>query len=116
MKLDETIGVLSDSYVHFTPEFYSNLSWTASVEPGGGAKIFLNFFHPEDQPLERQYFLFGYIHAMILRTFDRCVDGRFMADATFASLYDGLMSNLHRLLHEDYLRKYPGEVEEEFKV
>jgi len=38
------------------------------------------------------------------------------ADATFASLYDSLMSNLLKLLHEDYPRKYPSEAEEELKV
>jgi hypothetical protein len=43
--LDDMLGVLSDSAVHFTPEYYITLDWEERWESSEKGTIFLNYFH-----------------------------------------------------------------------
>ncbi len=52
-KLDRFLGILSDAYVHFTPEYYDSLDWDERRKPDGGAEIFLNYFHRDDREIDR---------------------------------------------------------------
>jgi hypothetical protein len=105
-NLGNMAGVLSDVYVHFTPEFYSSLSWDATLQPGIGARIVLNFFRPDEREIERQYLILGTVHKMLLEAFDRCVDGRLMTDKEFYVLYVELLEALKKS-SDQYCLKYP---------
>ena len=48
-EIDRWLGILSDAYVHFTPEFYDSLDWQEQVEEDGNGKIFLHYFHRNNQ-------------------------------------------------------------------
>jgi hypothetical protein len=75
--LDKFLGILSDAYVHFTPEFYSALAWRKEGNAEGtGGRMYLNYFHTHDREIERHYLMLSAIHAVILNAFDRCADGR----------------------------------------
>src|SRR5262245_16908868 len=38
------LGLISDAYAHFTPEFEGNLAWSDEARPGDNLTIFLEYF------------------------------------------------------------------------
>lgn len=80
-ELNRFLGILSDAYVHFTPEFYASLDWDELKAPGGGGEIFLHYFHRNSREIERQYLLLASVHGIILKVFDKCFDGGISGDA-----------------------------------
>ncbi len=77
--LDNILGVLSDSAVHFTPEYFITLDWEERWGESGNGAIFLNYFHRDAREIERSLIYLGAAHLKILEVFDRCLDGWFRA-------------------------------------
>jgi hypothetical protein len=100
------LGILSDAYVHFTPEFYSMLSWSETHGSDGNGQMLLNYFHTDWREIERHYIMLGAVHGLILKTFDRCFDGKLIA-------YDAHREAIERFwrigkaLKDEYDAKYP---------
>jgi hypothetical protein len=108
-ELDKILGVLSDAYVHFTPEFYSSLAWETRADSSGqGGKIVLNYFHTSFREVERHYLMLGAAHILILRAFDRCVDDRLVADQTHRASRQAF-HEIGKQLSVEYRRKYAEE-------
>jgi hypothetical protein len=104
--LDRYIGMLSDSYVHFTPEFYSTLCWEVTVhESGDGGQIFLNYFQSDTRELERHFLLLMAVHGKILQAFDRCLQGHLYSQPMFKAAADHLWRTA-KILNDDYGRRY----------
>ena len=104
--LNKYFGILSDTHVHFTPEFYSVLDWQERpADEGPGGEIGLNFFHTNDRQVELQFITLGTIHGRILDVFDRCFDGRFRQDAAMLSSLKNLW-RIGKTLNDQYQQKY----------
>lgn len=105
-ELDKFLGILSDAYVHFTPEFYSSLAWETRINADGqGGRIFLNYFHTNDREVERHYTMLAAVHGLILQAFDRCLDSRLTADEAFKSNLARFWA-IGKELNAEYQRKY----------
>ena len=102
--------------MHFTPEFYSTLAWENRINADGvSGKIFLNYFHTNEREVERHYTILGAVHGLILRAFDRCVDGRLTANADCRES----LNNFQRIgneLNVEYQRKYKEPAMPELEV
>ncbi len=72
-ELMSEIGMLSDAYVHFTPEYYTSLNWKddRKSEP---PMVKLSYFISDQRVLEREFILLTGIHAKIIRLIDECLD------------------------------------------
>lgn len=104
--LDNYIGVLSDAYVHFTPEFYSTLCWQVTRnEHGEGGRIYLNYFQSSTREIERHFILLMAVHGKILQAFDRCVQGNLSQQADFMGEANHLWRTA-RILNNDYSQRY----------
>ena len=104
--LNKFWGVLSDAYVHFTPEFYSSLAWETHVDSSGeSGQVFLNYFHTNEREIERHYALLAAVHSVILKAFDQCVDGRITGNVECAASLNAFQKIGHDL-NLDYQRKY----------
>jgi hypothetical protein len=104
--LDNFIGMLSDAYVHFTPEYYSTLGWEVRVcdeDPGG--QIFLNYFQQNIREIERHLLLLIAIHGTIMNAFDRCFDGYIYRQPIFKRAMDDMWSAA-KPLNRDFNRRY----------
>jgi hypothetical protein len=73
-------GLVSDAYVHFTPEYYSSLDWEVRSTSSTGGEIRLNYFHRDRREIERQFIALCAFHGRILKVFDRCFDGLLSGD------------------------------------
>jgi len=73
--LDTFLGIVSDAYVHFTPEYYSSLDWEVFRTSETGGEIRLNYFHRNPREVERHYIALTAFHGKILQVFDSCFDG-----------------------------------------
>lgn len=100
------IGVLSDAYVHFTPEYYSTLSWeVTSYTDREGGQIFLNYFQADTQSIERHFILLMAVHGKILQAFDRCFKGQIYQTPLFKVALDHLWRTA-KDLNDDYRLRY----------
>lgn len=104
--LDKYIGILSDAYVHFTPEFYSTLGWEVTVhEDREGGRIFLNYFQSNTREIERHFILLVAVHFKILQALDKCVQGHLYQQQTFRIAADDLWRTA-KSLNDDYGCRY----------
>jgi hypothetical protein len=77
--LDNLLGILSDSAVHFTPEYFISLDWEDQLQESGKRSIVLNYFYRDAREIERSLTDLAAAHLKILEVFDRCLDGWFRA-------------------------------------
>jgi hypothetical protein len=68
-------GMLSDAYVHFTPEYYASLNWKDDRKRDPST-VRLSYFVSDQKALERESLLLAGIHAKIVRLIDECIDNR----------------------------------------
>ena len=87
-ELMDIWGMLSDSEVHFTPEYFSSLPW--KIERGA---LFLNYFPGDQQALERSVVHLVGTHLSILRVLEECLDGDFRS----IPLWDGVVRSIHEV-------------------
>jgi hypothetical protein len=103
--LDRFLGILSDAYVHFTPEYYCSLDWDERREPDGGGAIFLHYFHRDAREVEQHFITLAAVHGVILRAFDRCFDGGISSDSEmFAAVNE--FRKFGKRVNDGYQRRY----------
>ena len=66
--LMQTLGILSDAAVHFTPEYFVELSWEKRED-----SMYLNYFTKEQRVLEREIVQTSGTHLLILEVIDWCL-------------------------------------------
>ncbi|MDT3779830.1 hypothetical protein PJI16_19920 [Nitrospira sp. MA-1] len=82
-KLEEHLGILSDSSVHFTPEYYGSQHWIRN-----GTKYELLDFTPDQRAIECSLIILIGLHGSILRIFDECLDGPFFSDDQWKQVWE----------------------------
>ena len=103
--LDTFMGIVSDAYMHFTPEYYSNLDWEVHLSVGQGGEIRLNYFHSDPREIERQFILLAAIHGKILEAFDTCFGGAFKQNEAVRRQMAAIWI-AGKALNDDYHRRY----------
>jgi hypothetical protein len=73
------LGTLSDSFVHFTPEFFETLGWKTERQ-GDGGHLAMPYMETDQRIIERELITLGGIHVRILDLLDECFEGAFVAD------------------------------------
>ncbi len=73
------IAVLSDFTVHFTPEHVLGYEWERTTNKDGTTNI---AFGADEDAVANGSLLLADQHRLILRVFDRCLDGKLYRDAT----------------------------------
>jgi hypothetical protein len=104
-ELDRWLGILSDAYVHFTPEFYDSLDWDQRIGPDGDGQIFLNYFHRDAREVERHFTTLAAVHGLILKAFDRCFDGGISGDPEKLAAVNEFWRTSKRF-NDEYRTKY----------
>jgi hypothetical protein len=92
------LGILSDAFVHFTPEYYSSLNWKDNRE-SEPPKIYLSYFISDQKVLERELLILAGSHAEFLQIIDECVDRYLYKQSTWKSLMSSLYKTGARLGH-----------------
>jgi hypothetical protein len=110
-EIKRWLGILSDAYVHFTPEFYNSLDWDVQTRPEGGGNIFLHFFHRNDQEIQRHFNTLAAVHLTILEAFDRCFDMGISADAAKISPVNVFRATAKKF-NDEYHKRYAAEAQE----
>jgi len=103
--LDKFLGILSDAYVHFTPEYYSSLDWDERRRPDGGGVIFLNYFHRDAREIERHFITLAAVHGVILKAFDKCFDGGISRDPEMLAAVNEFWKS-GKKVNDEYQRRY----------
>jgi len=113
-ELETFLGIISDAYVHFTPEFYSSLAWEIrpNKKDSGGA-IFLQYFHTDEREIERHYIMLAAVHTVILKAFDKALDGQLSASEAFAARLREF-TTVAKTFSDEYTKKYAEKAEERF--
>jgi hypothetical protein len=78
-QLAKYLGMLSDVWVHFTPEFLDRQSWREERK-GASVIIGLNYFTESQEVIERELLNLGTIHLLCLDVLDECFASAFSAD------------------------------------
>lgn len=104
-QLAKYLGMLSDAWVHFTPEFLDQQSWRKERK-GASVIIGLNYFTESQGVIERELLNLGTIHFLCLEVLDECFDSALSADPGWnkarldvhrrGSYFAGLQDNVHR--------------------
>jgi hypothetical protein len=94
-------GIISDSYVHFTPEYvYASLSWDKQ-----DTSITLQYFTCEQRHLERAILYLLGAHMLMLRILDECLEGELRSDARRQKLWHEIF-----VIAEPYAEKFERNV------
>ncbi|MBI2524458.1 MAG: hypothetical protein HYV93_00590 [Candidatus Rokubacteria bacterium] len=78
-ELAKHLGMLSDAWIHFTPEFLDQQSWRED-QKGAMVTMRLNYFTESQAVIERELLSLGTIHLLCLGVLDECFDSAFSAD------------------------------------
>jgi hypothetical protein len=87
-ELEKHLGILSDSSVHFTPEYFGSQHWIKSEK-----RVELRYFTSDQRTIERELITLVGIHTNILRIFDECLDGSFFSDTHWQQMWQRLEAN-----------------------
>jgi hypothetical protein len=71
-QLRTLLGILSDSYAHFTPEFEGNLQWSEHVTPGENVTVQLEYFDTTTRVIHCAFLSLAAIHLKLLDVFNTC--------------------------------------------
>ena len=99
-ELEKQLGILSDSSVHLTPEFFGSQHWVRS-----GTKVELRYFMSDQRKIECNLITLAGVHACILRIFNECLNGPFFSDDRWFRVW-GQLENIGKPLAEAFK---PGE-------
>jgi hypothetical protein len=66
------LGMLSDHYAHFSPEFEGNLAWSEEVKPNEGMTIALEYFDTTKRTIHLAFVNLATIHLRLLQIFNAC--------------------------------------------
>jgi hypothetical protein len=78
--LQQYFGIASDTFVHFTPEFFALQEFSETPDGDGNVSIGLNYITSNREILLHAAMLCG-LHVRILRVFDAVFDGVLSGDA-----------------------------------
>jgi hypothetical protein len=84
-ELRRFLGTLSDSLVHFTPEFFENRGRKTERQGDGGHRA-MPYVEVDQRVIERELITLGGIHVRIPDLFGECFDNVFVADVTWREL------------------------------
>lgn len=90
------LGVLSDSYVHFTPEFDESQNWRVTSE-GESVFFYLNYFISDQRIIERELILLADAHGYIILIFNECLDDVFRKNSKWKNVFDKFLIASERL-------------------
>lgn len=90
-ELEKQLGILSDSSVHFTPEYFGSQHWIHSE-----SRIELRYFTSDQRTIERDLITLTGIHASILRIFDECLTGSFFSNQDWQKMWQQLETQGNR--------------------
>ena len=91
-ELEKQLGILSDTSVRFTPEYFGSQSWIRSK-----TRIHLRYFTSDQRTIERHLMTLVGIHANVLRIFDECLDGALFSNQDWKDLWQQLEAQGLRL-------------------
>ena len=80
-------GIISDSDVHFTPEFFHSLRWEERDD-----HMFLHYFSGEQRTIETAVIHLLGAHMMMLQVFDECFNGVLSGNGEWQTLRDEIFS------------------------
>lgn len=86
-QLMDTWGIISDSDVHFTPEYFHTLRWEKRDD-----KMFLHYFTGEQRTIETAIIQLLGSHMMMLQVLDECLDGALSGKGEWQDLRDKIHS------------------------
>lgn len=85
-QLRRLLGILSDAFIHFTPEyFFEGHDWRETTSGESGA-IELPYLTIDQRRIEHALLITGDAHAKIVDIHDECLDGAFSADDSWRRL------------------------------
>jgi hypothetical protein len=73
-SLNDQHGILSDSFAHFTPEYYAYQNWRVKKTDYQRNTVELLYFITDQKTLERELILLADTHWQILNVIDHCMD------------------------------------------
>jgi hypothetical protein len=80
------LGMVSDYYAHFTPEFQGNLAWSKEVKPGENATIRLAYFDTTKSIIDAAFINLATIHLKLLDVFNACFNDALEKDGGWRML------------------------------
>lgn len=106
-EIDRWIGMMSDSQVHFTPEFFVNLDWELRRPEGDDPEIHLNYLQNDERKIEQAHLSTCAANILILKVLDRSLGGILVRDASFIAAFESMRATAKRL-DDEYKRKFPN--------
>ena len=103
-ELNTFLGVLSDSYVHFTPEFDESQNWKVTSE-GESISFYLNYFTSEQKTIERELIRLAEAHGYVILIFDECLNGALREKGCWKTILDRFLKVINELKLQ-YAKKY----------
>jgi hypothetical protein len=86
--LGKLLGMLSDSAVHFTPEFLDRQSWRKVDEGGETVELRLGYFTDDQASVESSLSHLAADHFLCLKAFDMCFDHAFSRNTRWRMLLE----------------------------
>ena len=87
-ELEKYLGILSDSSVHLTPEYFGSQHWIRNE-----TRLELRYFTSDQRAIECRLITLIGIHASILRIFDECLDSHFFSDDQWKQIWNQVEIN-----------------------
>lgn len=92
------IATLSDFAVHFTPEHVLGYEWEKTINKDGTTKV---VFGLNEDEFRKELRLIADHHRLILRVFDRCLDGKLYGNADVQSAAQKTIAHYKDLLERE---------------
>lgn len=87
--LRKHVGIISDTAIHFTPEFFDSEDWHEE-EGTETVTLRLQYFEPAQQVVEREIWFLAGVHTRIIDLFDECYDGVLSHSAEWVAAREAL--------------------------
>jgi hypothetical protein len=100
VELRTVLGVLSDSYAHFTPEFEGNLQWTEDVHSEQYPEIKLEYFDTTKRTIHCAFLSLANVHLKLLDVFNTCFNNGLYSDGGWRLLQTTITCIGHELALE----------------
>jgi hypothetical protein len=89
-ELNNQHGILSDGFVHFTPEYYASQNWRVKDTDAQHQTLELVYFISDIQIIKHELIIPADTHARILNVIDHCVDRTFSNDDQWKTIGETL--------------------------
>jgi hypothetical protein len=105
-ELQSFIAVLSDAIVHFTPEHVLSYEWRWAENSDGTTSL---AFGVKEHAVANGMLLLADQHRLILRVFDRCLNGQLYANSTMHTLVQQALTQYKNLVKTEGLTEHVGD-------